>query len=486
MRDRCLIALAVLVALGAALRFATLDLQSFWFDEAVTVGLVKRSLGDMLAHIPDSESTPPLYYVLAWLWSKPFGTGEVGLRSLSALFGTATIPAFYAAAAELSSRRVALAVAGLAAVNPLLIWYSQEARSYALLTLLAALSLAFFARLLHRPDRRTLVLWALTSALALTAHYFAMFVVFPEAVWLAARARDRRTALGAVGGVAAVAFALLPLALHQRALDLASFIRTAPLPVRLVKAGKQFLVGFESPIEVVVVAAAALIALTGLTLAYLRLRDRAGIRTAAALGALALALPLVMGLAGLDYFDTRNLIVAWLPLAVVMCAGLLTARGRIGVAALATLGALGLSSAVGVAVEPTWQRDNWRGAAKSLGPSKVPRAIVLTPRSGAQAFELYRLDARPMPAAGVPVREIAFVSKAGRRLGEIHPPPPPRPAVAPGVPGFSEVRRDYADTYTVIVERSPVPVTLQPGYLQNFRLVLQKTAARVLLQRPTR
>src|SRR3954466_5060010 len=102
MRDRRLMALAALVALGAALRFATLDVQSFWFDEAVTVGLVKRSLGDMLSHIPNSESTPPLYYVLAWLWSKAFGTGEVGLRSLSALCGTAAIPAFYAAAAELS------------------------------------------------------------------------------------------------------------------------------------------------------------------------------------------------------------------------------------------------------------------------------------------------------------------------------------------------------------------------------------------------
>src|SRR3954463_7067423 len=162
MRDRHLIALVALILLGAGLRFATLDLQSYWYDEAVTVGLVRMDLPGMLSAIYHHESTPPLYYVLAWGWAKLFGTGEVGLRSLSALIGTASIPVFYAAARELVSRRVGLAVAALAAVNPLLVWYSQEARAYALLALLCAASLLYFARLVRRPDDgRALALWAL-------------------------------------------------------------------------------------------------------------------------------------------------------------------------------------------------------------------------------------------------------------------------------------------------------------------------------------
>src|SRR5919197_1329088 len=142
--------LIALTLAGAALRFATLDLQSFWYDEAVTVGLVRHDLWGMLDRIPGSESTPPLYYVIAWLWTRAFGTGEVGIRSLSALLGTAAIPAFYLAARELTrSEGAALGVAALAAFNPLLVWYSQEARTYALLTLLGALSLYFFARALN-------------------------------------------------------------------------------------------------------------------------------------------------------------------------------------------------------------------------------------------------------------------------------------------------------------------------------------------------
>src|ERR671917_1982807 len=90
--------LAGIVVAGALLRFVTLGDQSYWGDEGVTVALVRMSFGDMLDTIPRSESTPPLYYVLAWVWTRALGSSEEwGLRSLSALAGTATIPVLYVA-----------------------------------------------------------------------------------------------------------------------------------------------------------------------------------------------------------------------------------------------------------------------------------------------------------------------------------------------------------------------------------------------------
>src|SRR5262245_7217231 len=221
--------LIALTLAGAALRFATLGAQSFWYDEAVTVRLLHMDLTGMLGAIPNKESTPPLYFVLAWLWTRPFGTGEVGLRSLSALLGTAAIPVFYAAARELCSRRAALIVAALAAFNPLLVWYSQEARSYSLLVLLSALSLWGFARLLRRPDGVAAAVWALASALALATHYFAVFLIVPELIWLLWTKPARRPALAAGAFVLAVGLALLPLAVHQRSLDLAGYIGQSSL-----------------------------------------------------------------------------------------------------------------------------------------------------------------------------------------------------------------------------------------------------------------
>src|SRR2546421_1291262 len=380
MRDRQLTALVALILLGAGLRFATLDLQSYWYDEAVTVGLVRMDLPGMLSAVYRHESTPPLYYVLAWGWCKLFGSGEVGLRSLSALFGTASIPVFYAAAKELVSRNVGLAVAALAAVNPLLVWYSQEARAYAVLALLGGLSLLFFARLARAMDRRSLVLWALFSALALATHYFAVFLVLPEAAWLVWRRPGREAALG-VGAVAAVAIALLPLALHQQSLDLASFIRGEALGYRLARTPKQFLVGFDAPLEVAASVVAALIALAGLALAAVRLRDRLGVRLAGGLAIVGIAIPFVLALSGADYFETRNLLPIWLPFSVAAAAGLLIgARNtRGGVAGIAALAVLGLIAVIAVDVTPNWRRDDWRGAARALGKAGEPRAVVVTP-----------------------------------------------------------------------------------------------------------
>src|SRR3954452_10350433 len=144
------IALAALTLLGALLRWVTLGDQSYWGDEGVTVALVRMSFGHMLDTIPKSESTPPLYYALAWLWTRALGSSdEYALRSLSALAGTATIPVLYAATCELVTRRAALVAAALAACSPLLVWYSQESRAYALLGLATALTLWFFARALE-------------------------------------------------------------------------------------------------------------------------------------------------------------------------------------------------------------------------------------------------------------------------------------------------------------------------------------------------
>ena len=174
------------------MRFASLDVQSYHHDEVITaMRVIPGSFGDMLHAVKTSESNPPLYYVLAWGWAKAFGTGEVGLRSLSALFGAATVPLGYCIGAELASRRAGLIAAALVAVNPMLIWYSQEARSYALLVFFCAASLLFFARALRTRSGRDLALWALASALALCSHYFAVFAVGIEALWLLVALRSR-------------------------------------------------------------------------------------------------------------------------------------------------------------------------------------------------------------------------------------------------------------------------------------------------------
>ena len=161
------------VALGAVLRFATLGAQSYWFDEAQAAHELHLSLGSMLSSMVAVETAPPLYFVLGWVWVHLFGAGEVALRSLSALAGTALIPIAYLCGRELVSRRAGLLTAAFVAVSPFMIWYSQEAREYMLVAAFCGASLVFFTRAWRDPSGRNIAWWTLFSVLALLTHYFA-------------------------------------------------------------------------------------------------------------------------------------------------------------------------------------------------------------------------------------------------------------------------------------------------------------------------
>ena len=103
--DATLVAVLAITVAGAVLRFAELGHQGLWYHESYTALLVSRSPGKMLGLIPHTESTPPLYYCLAWAWVRVFGHSPAGLRSLSAVAGVAVIPLAYACAAELLASR---------------------------------------------------------------------------------------------------------------------------------------------------------------------------------------------------------------------------------------------------------------------------------------------------------------------------------------------------------------------------------------------
>jgi hypothetical protein len=181
---------------AALLRFVTLDVQSFSNDEPFTVGLATGPLDAVLSTVKTTESSPPLYPYLAWVWEKAFGTGETGMRLLPALLGTLLVPVTWAAARVTLPGRSALIAAALVTLSPLLVWYSQEARAYALFALLATLAFLFFARLLRAPrdasGTRDLLAWSVLSAAAVLTHYFAVVPFAAQLLWLLAERRELR------------------------------------------------------------------------------------------------------------------------------------------------------------------------------------------------------------------------------------------------------------------------------------------------------
>jgi len=229
-----LLLLLTILLLAAFLRFYRLDAQSFWNDEGNSARLSERTL-DLIIEGTASDIHPPAYYILLHYWRAIFGQSEFALRSLSVVAGLALAAFTYRLGCALFGESTGVLAAFLGAISPFAIYYSQEARMYALL---AALSVAstFFAIRLSRftPPVSRLTLYALrftlyilTSAAGLYTHYaFAFVLLAHNAVfglrWLVeawhVKPRWRRLALWA--GMQAAVIALygpwLPIALGAR------------------------------------------------------------------------------------------------------------------------------------------------------------------------------------------------------------------------------------------------------------------------------
>jgi mannosyltransferase len=440
-------ALAGLTALGLALRFSTLGVQSYHHDEVITiVRMLSQGFRHMLYRVRESESTPPLYYVCAWVWARLFGTGEVGLRSLSALLGSATVPvAFLAGREALAGRarsrqraeRVGLIAAALVALNPMLIWYSQEARSYAMLVFFSALSLLFFLRSLHGARGRDLIGWGLASAAALWSHYFAGFPISIEAVWLLLALRSRwRLVVPAVAATALLGLALLPLLLEQVTPAKTGWLHSIPFSSRVLQTGVSFMVGetgrlIGEPPRVRYALIPAILVGAGLALLAVRgsRRERRGALAPLAVGVGAALVPVLLALAGQDYVVERNLLAALVPLLLAAAIGFSADRARrIGSACALALCAYWLAFAIYVPLTPSLQRLDWRDVAARLGRPRRPRAIVCQ-KLGAPVLGFYIPGHSKRVTEEVFVAEIDLIAKP--RIGA--------PAAVPT--GFHEVER---------------------------------------------
>jgi uncharacterized membrane protein len=414
-------ALIAVVAVAGATRLSNLTLQSYSIDEAATIAVLRRPFSGMFWAISHHESTPPLYYLLARLWSEVGGLGEASLRSESALAGVITAALVFLTARRIAGVRAGLIAGGLTAISPLLVWYSQEARAYSLLAMFGALSFLCATAAVDAghdsvAERRWLTGWALAAALGLCTHYFAVLFVVPEAAWLALR-RPRR-ARWAIGAVGVVALALLPLALAQRSTGRTDWISGSPLHTRLILIPKQFATGLSAPHQTILAACVALAVVALLAVLTDAARRRTRVPEAAvvaALGVVGAAVALVLLAAvGIDLVLTRNAL-GILPIAVVAVAvGIeLGLRGPWRVPALLAALAMAAVSVVGLAgmfTDARYQRPNWRAAAEVVNASPGAHVMVSVPPENELPLGLYVRGLRRPSAAVLETSEVDVVT----------------------------------------------------------------------------
>ncbi|HWS99217.1 MAG TPA: glycosyltransferase family 39 protein [Pyrinomonadaceae bacterium] len=171
-----LAALILIIVAGALLRVYELGDESVWLDEAFSI---KLSLNGPARIIEETSKDvhPPLYYFALHYWMIVFGDSERGARLLSALFGVLAIFATYKVASGLFGRATALVASALVALSRFHLEFSQEARMYTLLGLLALASMYFFVKIVEGRTRAAFLCYVAASALMMYTQVYSVFVL---------------------------------------------------------------------------------------------------------------------------------------------------------------------------------------------------------------------------------------------------------------------------------------------------------------------
>jgi 4-amino-4-deoxy-L-arabinose transferase-like glycosyltransferase len=393
MRWLPLLAVAVL---ATGLRFFRIDAQSLWYDEGISAFQLTRSFPEIL-HAAALDTHPPLYYWTLKAWSDVFGGSELGLRSLSAVWGVATVVLTWLLGRRLFGPIVAGIAGLLLAVAPLAVYYSQEVRMYSQVTAFAMLAAYAYAR-------RSNWLYALSGIATLYSQYLGIAVLaavnLHALVWW--RTRSRHEWLEWLGANAVVALAFLPWLptfVDQQSHSLNTSARTGEgLVVSTLRA---YGGGLASGSDLLLGAGIVLVVLAVIGLALSTERNAASL--ALLLWLVPLGLVLGLGLRN-GLFELRYLVLG-LP-GMLLLTGLGITRLARHPALAAALAGLMVVPAVGaLAIQyysPTLARDDYRGVVSAIVQKAQPSdAIVLSAPNQIEVFTYYYrgdLALFPLPA----------------------------------------------------------------------------------------
>ncbi len=203
--------------------------QSLWLDEATTAITVKTySFTQIITQFSPHDFHPPLYYLFMDLWTNVFGYSEIALRMPSVLFSLGAGLIIYNIGKIISGSRIGVRddknvgfwSAAFFLFNPLIIYYSQEARMYSMVTFFIAASFYYLVRhLTSNVKRLTSHFWLMSIFLILSffTFYASIFYIATVYIYLLWKQPNKGPTLlsGAIVGLGIAAIA--PLLMQQYA-----------------------------------------------------------------------------------------------------------------------------------------------------------------------------------------------------------------------------------------------------------------------------
>jgi mannosyltransferase len=182
--------------------------QSIWLDEAISISYAMGPSADVPRDVM-TDANGILYYALLSGWVHLVGDTEGLVRALSAIFAALTPPVVFLIGRRLFVQGAGLLAAVFLATQGFFIEYAQQARSYALATLLATVATYLLLRAVAERCRRWWGLYAVVLAAGVYAHLLVAFIAVAHVLWLVAYRADIRHGLAAVALAVALSLPML-------------------------------------------------------------------------------------------------------------------------------------------------------------------------------------------------------------------------------------------------------------------------------------
>lgn len=171
-----IIAYTGLLIIACATRFTSLTMNSLWLDELFIInGNAKPFLQSVTYFLSDTH--PPLFPLIAMMWTHLFGVSDYIVRILPVILGVLSVLLTLAVYKKLFGFWTAFIVAGLTCVLPLHIYFSQEFRNYSLGFLFVVLTTASLLFYIENPTKKSRWLFAISCGLLVGTHYLGIFYV---------------------------------------------------------------------------------------------------------------------------------------------------------------------------------------------------------------------------------------------------------------------------------------------------------------------
>jgi uncharacterized membrane protein len=206
-----------------------IDQESIWIDEWFTIRSISQvTVSQAVAMVVDGENTPPAYFLLLRWWAGSNPNDLKRLRCFSALFATGSVLLAYLFGSVISGSAVGIVFALLTLCSPYVLWYAQEARNSSFAMFLALLLVSLFY--LYAKRRRLLYLVAVAALqlIGLYTHYFFLFFIPAQCLYLLLRSTRGQLVrwLAAMVPVGVIFVLWIPRLLEQMAMNRANWLTT--------------------------------------------------------------------------------------------------------------------------------------------------------------------------------------------------------------------------------------------------------------------